>query len=530
LDSSDAATEEGSMARRDGITIEAAGVAAPDAEADVLALPVLEEEARGAGAGRVKALDARLGGALLAAMRAERFEGKPGQDLVLPTLGRTPAGRLHLFGVGDRAGLARAADAGHEPLRMGAGRAARAAAKAGARRLAVALPDADGVGVAPAARAAAEGAVLGAYEFLRYKTDKKRPPGLSAVTIAVGRGEERGAEVREALRLAGEIARAVAWARDLVNLGPADCTPTLLAGAARALAREAGLACRVRGPKEIATLGMGMFLGVTRGSAEPPALVTVSWVPRSAAARKRKPLVLVGKAITFDSGGLSLKPTESMVTMNTDMAGSAAVLGAMRVVAALRPSLPVHAVLGACENMPGGRAYKPSDVLVAVDGQTVEVTNTDAEGRLVLGDVLAWTAKEFAPAAMVDVATLTGACMVALGMTTAGLLGPDGPVVEAVQAAARAAGEEVWRLPLSESLKEQLKSDRADLKNTGERWGGAITAGHFLHAFAKDAPWAHLDIAGPSHAPKERGYVAKGGTGFGIRTLVELVRAWEARD
>jgi leucyl aminopeptidase len=517
------------MARKDGITIHAVGVDAADAEGDVLALPVFEEEVRGSGAGRVKALDARLGGALRAAVRAERFEGKPGQDLVLPTLGRTPAARLHLFGVGPRAGLAKAEDAGHEPLRAGAGRAARAAVKAGARALAVALPDAAGLDVAAAARAAAEGALLGAYDFVRYKTDKSRPPGLSSVTVAVPRGRERAREVKASLRLALEIGRAVVWARDLVNLGPADCTPTLLADAARALAREAGLACEVRGPKEIAALGMGMFLGVTRGSAEPPRLVTVSYVPKAPAARRRKPVVLVGKAITFDSGGLSLKPTESMVTMNTDMAGSAAVLGALRVVAALRPAIPVHAVLGACENMPGGRAYKPSDVLVAFDGQTVEITNTDAEGRLVLGDVIAWAARTFEPAAMVDVATLTGACMVALGMTTAGVLGPDGPVADSVLAAARSAGEEVWRLPLVESLKEQLKSDRADMKNTGERFGGAISAAHFLHAFAKDAPWAHLDIAGPSHAPKERGYVAKGGTGFGVRTLVELVRAWEAR-
>jgi leucyl aminopeptidase len=272
---------------------------------------------------------------------------------------------------------------------------------------------------------------------------------------------------------------------------------------------------------------MGMFLGVTRGSAEEPRLVNVSWVPPGAAARK-PPVVLVGKAITFDSGGLSLKPTESMVTMNTDMAGSAAVLGAMSVIAALKPPFPVHGVLGACENMPGGRAYKPSDVLVAFDGQTVEITNTDAEGRLVLGDVIAWAAKRWNPALLVDVATLTGACMVALGMTTAGLLGPDGRAVDALLSAAKASGEDVWRLPLVEALKDNLKSDRADWKNTGERWGGAISAAHFLHAFAKETPWAHLDIAGPSHSSKERGYVAKGGTGFGLRTLVELVRAWKA--
>ena len=494
---------------------------------DALALPVLEEEVRGGGSGWVKELDEALGGAVLTAARAERFAGKPGEDLSLTTLGRTPARRVTLLGMGARA---RAAEdwgrQGHEPLRMAAGRAARAAVKAGARSLALGVPELDEAGVPGAARALAEGALLGAYAFERYKTEKDRAPGLSLLHLAVPAAAERSKELRQALELAREIAGAVRWARDLVNLGPADCTPAKLAEAAGKLARQAGLELEVRGPREIEALGMGMFLGVTRGSAEPPRLVRVSHVPRGAGAR-RPPVVLVGKAITFDSGGLSLKQTESMVTMNTDMAGSAAVLGAMSVVARLAPPFPVHAVLGACENMPGGRAYKPSDVLVAFDGQTVEVTNTDAEGRLVLGDVLAWAAKAFQPAALVDVATLTGACMVALGHTTAGLLGPEGKVADALLAAARAAGEDVWRLPLTEALKEQLKSERADMKNTGERWGGAITAAHFLHRFAKDAPWAHLDIAGPSHAGKERGYLPAGGTGFGVRTLVEFVRGWK---
>ncbi|HYG68491.1 MAG TPA: leucyl aminopeptidase, partial [Anaeromyxobacteraceae bacterium] len=332
---------------------------------------------------------------------------------------------------------------------------------------------------------------------------------------------------RDEVDVGRAVAAAVAWARDLVNEPPVTCTPAFLAKEAQRLGREAGLAVEVRGPKEIAQLGMGMFLAVTRGSVEEPRLVKVSYVPKGAAAKKA-PVVLVGKAITFDSGGLSLKPNDGMLHMNTDMAGSAAVLGAMRVVAELAPPFPVHALLGACENMPGGRAYKPSDILTAYDGRTVEITNTDAEGRLVLGDVLAWAADTLAPAALVDVATLTGACIVALGPTTAGLMGPDGPVVDGLLAAARLSGEEVWRLPLVESLKEQLKSDRADFRNTGDRQGGAITAAHFLHLFAREAPWAHLDIAGPSHATKERGYVPKGGTGFGIRTLVEFVRAFRA--
>jgi len=516
------------MARTKELVARAEGTPPLEIEADALALPVFEEDLRGQGSGRVKELGTLLGADVVGLARAERFEGKLGQELALPTLGRAAAARVILSGLGPRSRARRFGDEGYEPLRMAAGKAARTAAKAGARSLAVALPEATEDDLASAARALAEGALLGGYAFERYKTgEERRPAPLSETIVALPRGAERGGEIKEALALAQEIARAVAWARDLVNLGPADCTPTRLAQAAEALARQARLEVEVRGPREIAQLKMGMFLGVTRGSEEPPRLVRVSWVPKGPGA-KRPPIVLVGKAITFDSGGLSLKPTESMVTMNTDMAGSAAVLAALRVVASLRPEFPVHAVLGACENMPGGRAYKPSDVLVSYSGKTVEVTNTDAEGRLVLGDVLAWAARTLEPALMVDVATLTGACMVALGHTTAGLFGPDGRAVEAMQEAARASGEDVWRLPMTEALKDQLKSDRADLKNTGERFGGAISAAHFLHAFAGETPWAHLDIAGPSHAPKERGYVPKGGTGFAVRTLVELVRRWKA--
>jgi leucyl aminopeptidase len=431
-----------------------------------------------------------------------------------------------LVGLGSRARAAGWLAVGGEPLRSAAGKAARAV-KGG--RLVVALPDLVellGADAATLTRAAAEGALLGAYRFARYRKEAAKAGGPSALVLAVPAAQARARGVAEAVELARRIAAAVGWARDLVNLGPAECTPAALADAAARAARSSGLRCTVRGPREIARLGMGMFQGVARGSEEPARLVTLSWVPRGAAG-KRRPVVLVGKAITFDSGGLSLKPSDSMITMNSDMAGSAAVVAAMQVVAALRPAFPVHAVFGACENMPSGRAYKPSDVLTAVDGQTVEITNTDAEGRLVLGDVLAWAAGAWEPAAMIDVATLTGACMVALGWTTAGVMGPDGPVVEGVLEAARRAGEEAWRLPLVDSLAENLKSDRADLKNAGDRMGGAMSAALFLQKFVKETPWAHLDIAGPSHSPKERGYVAPGGTGYAVRTLVEFVRGWK---
>jgi leucyl aminopeptidase len=262
---------------------------------------------------------------------------------------------------------------------------------------------------------------------------------------------------------------------------------------------------------------------VTQGSAEEPQLIHLTYQPKSAEHQSRQSLAFVGKAITFDSGGLSLKTAEGMVDMKTDMAGSAAVLGAMKVVALLKPPFPVHAYMGACENMPSGTAYRPGDVLVSRLGKTVEITNTDAEGRLVLGDVLAWAA-ESKPAMMIDLATLTGACMIALGHHIVGVFGDDDHAVWSVLESGRIAGEELWRMPISDLQKDVLKSDIADMKNSGERWGGAINAALFLKEFVGETPWVHLDIAGPSQSPKDRGYHSRGATGVGVRTLVELTR------
>ncbi|HEU4382529.1 MAG TPA: leucyl aminopeptidase [Anaeromyxobacteraceae bacterium] len=504
--------------------VELTAVSPLELDCSLLALPVFEEEMADPRKGLVGEIERRLGGHLSAAARDEEFRGKADQSLLLHGLGRLGAARLMLLGLGSRErAAAELPRAGFEPLRVAAGKAAHAAQKVGAQRLGVGSPRLSGMWAA-ATRALVEGALLGSYRFDRYKSEKRKA-APQALVVSLPPGQERSREVRDAAELGRAVSAACAWARDLVNEPPLACTPTRLAQEARDLARETGLACEVRGPREIAALRMGMFLGVTRGSAEEPRLIRLSWVPRGPAARKA-PLLLVGKAITFDSGGLSLKPTESMVDMKTDMAGSAAAFGAMRVVARLKPPFPVHALVGACENMPGGRAYKPSDVLTACNGKTVEVTNTDAEGRLVLGDVLAWGVSTLEPAAAVDLATLTGSCVVALGHTTAGAFGPDGKAMDAVLAAARAAGEDVWRMPLTESLRDQLKSEVADMRNTGERWGGAISAAWFLKEFVGDTPWVHLDIAGPASTSKERGYLAKGATAAGLRTLVELVRAW----
>jgi leucyl aminopeptidase len=488
--------------------IEVTGSGPLELDVSVLAVPVFEEDLTDA-KGLLAELDRRLDGHVAAAAAEEDFQGKPGQSLGLRTIGKLKAARILLVGLGKREGAEAALPrAGFDPLRTAAGEAARQAQKNGATRLAFVAPRLPGQ-TAHEARAIVEGALLGAYRFDRYKTDdkKKKARKLETLVVAVPQGLERSKEVKEMVALARAVAGAVSWARDRVNEPPLHLTPSRLADAARELAKEAGLHVEILGPREIAGLRMGMFLGVTRGSAEEPRLVKISYVPRGTAARK-PPVVIVGKAVTFDSGGLSLKPTESMVDMKTDMAGAAAAIAAMKVVAEIAPPFPVHALVGACENMPGGRAYKPSDILLARNGKTVEITNTDAEGRLVLGDVLAWGVETFKPALLVDLATLTGACIVALGMTTVG-----------------AAGEDTWRLPLTESVKEELKSDVADLKNAGTRMGGSISAALFLKEFVGDAPWVHLDIAGPSNATKERGFIAKGGTGVGVRTLVELVRA-----
>jgi leucyl aminopeptidase len=434
------------------------------------------------------------------------------------THGQLPAERVVLIGLGTKERFTL------ESLRLSCGRAAKTANRMRVTKAALYLPgDVDLAGVV---RAAAEGIVLGGYRFDRYRTtnkEEKEAPRLAEVGLVLPAGASKGKELSEALALGAAVGQATNWARDLVNEPAGVLTPTRLAEEAQAAAKEHGLQATIGGRREIERLKMGMFLGVTQGSAEEPRLIHIAYVPKDRAAAKAAPIALVGKAITFDSGGLSLKTAEGMVDMKTDMAGSAAVLGAMRVVAELKPPFPVHAFIGACENMPSGTAYRPGDVLISRLGKTVEITNTDAEGRLVLGDILTW-ATEHKPAAVVDLATLTGACMVALGHYIVGAFGVNDPLMEEVLAASKRAGEELWRLPIADAQKDALRSEVADMKNSGERWGGAINAAVFLREFVGDTPWVHLDIAGPSQSPKDRGYHSKGATGVGVRTLVELIR------
>jgi leucyl aminopeptidase len=485
---------------------------------ELLVIPLFEGELGDGDVAAVAALDTALGGVLRGAAAQEGFKGKAEQSLVLHTHGKLKAERVLLLGLGTFARFT------PEALRLATGRAAKTALRLKVGSLALLLPAA-AEPLEACVQAVAEGLVLGAYRFERYKTQGRdaRAPALASVKLLLPEGQEKSRELQAALDHGVRVAEATNWARDLVNEPPNVVNPTRLAEAAQEAAKEGGLKATIGGLKEIQRLKMGMFLGVTQGSAEEPRLIQVSYVPKNPQHAKRAPLALVGKAITFDSGGLSLKTAEGMVDMKTDMAGSAAVLGAMKVIGALKPPFPVHAFIGACENMPSGTAYRPGDVLTSRLGKTVEITNTDAEGRLVLGDILTWAA-EHQPAQIVDLATLTGACMVALGHYIVGAFGDDEEAMEAVLGAAWSAGEELWRMPIHELQKDALRSEIADMKNSGERWGGAINAAHFLREFVGETPWVHLDIAGPSQSPKERGYYSKGATGVGVRTLVELVR------
>jgi leucyl aminopeptidase len=484
----------------------------------MLVIPLFDGELGDTAPATLAAADKALEGQLRTAATQEGFKAKADQTLVLNTLGKLGATRVALLGLGSRAKFT------PEVIRMGAGRIAKTAQKLKAAELTFVLPATEPLELA--VRAVVEGVLLGLYKFDRYKTaakEEKNAVRLDTVRLSLPEGVSKSRELEEAMKLGQRVAEATNWARDLVNEPPNVVNPERLAEAAKEVAREVGIKATIGGRREIEQLNMGMFLGVAQGSANEPRLIHLAYVPKNAKEARRTPVALVGKAITFDSGGLSLKPADSMIEMKTDMAGSAAVLGAMKVIGALKPPFPVHAFIGACENMPSGTAYRPGDILTSRLGKTVEITNTDAEGRLVLGDILTW-ACEHKPAAVIDLATLTGACVIALGNYIAGAFGEHDATVQEVLESARVAGEELWRLPVTELQKDALRSEVADMKNAGERPGGAINASLFLKEFVGDTPWVHLDIAGPSTSPKERGYFNKGATGVGVRTLVEYVR------
>ena len=452
------------------------------------------------------AVDAWSGGLLAEMAASGEMNGKPCSTALVHRPSGLAAKRLLLEGAGPRGKFSAA------ELRRMAAAAARALKPKGVRKLAFA--GIAGLEPAAAAQAIVEGVEMGAFEVDVYKTEGRAEGAIDELILALPAAAQAGIDRGVA------VARGQQRARALANEPGNRLTPTVLAERARELAAETGLEIEVFERAQLEEMGAGALLGVANGSAEPPVMIVLRYKPAVAPAADVH-LGLVGKAVTFDTGGISIKPAAEMDRMKYDMAGGAAVLGAMRALADLKPAVPVTAVIPSVENMPGGAAMRPGDVVTTSSGKTVEVLNTDAEGRLILCDAIDW-ARKHGCNRLVDAATLTGAIVVALGYERSGLFANDDAWRDAFLAAAEAAGEKYWPMPLDDEYKEMLDSGIADLPNIGSRWGGAITAAKFLQAFADPTPWIHLDIAGTAWLEGNKPEMPKGPTGVGVRTMVEL--------
>ena len=505
------------------VTVDARNPA--EVAADLLVVPVPKLSApRPRLPARAAALDRRLGGPLAAVIASGDFSGKAGEaQLVYPR----NAGRMRrvlLLGIGEEAKL----DA--EALRTAAGSAVGQAAKRKAARVVFVVPTLRKLRPAAVAQALAEGAVLADYRFDTYSRNGADAPGhVTAFTLCLERGGELRA-ARAAARTGVILAESQNLARQLSNEPANALPPAALALAAQRVAKEVGLRVRVFDVAEMKRRKMGGILAVGAGSANPPRLIVLEH-GRAAAkprgGRRRATICLVGKGITFDSGGISIKPSASMEEMKHDMSGAAAVVGALRACALLGIPHHVVGVIAAAENLPSATAYRPGDIVTAMSGKTIEVLNTDAEGRVVLADALHYARTEFEPAAMIDLATLTGACVVALGKWASGLFGNDEKLIALAREAGETTGERLWPLPLWDAHKKHIRSEVASVKNTGGRDAGSSTAAAFLAAFVGDTPWVHLDIAGTAWVGKGSPYQPFGATGVGVRLLLELLREWK---
>lgn len=464
------------------------------------------------------AVDRRIGGQISRALQQGDFKGSKEESLLLyPRSGEIGAERVLLVGLGKRE------EFGTESLRRATGIAIRTAERVGASSLALGLDPADEVAgdLAQAAQGAAEGAVLAAWEFTEFKAPKEDAQARPRALAILARSDDQVAELERGARWGRIVASGENLARTLASRPSNVATPRHLAEIAAGLAERHGLGLTILDRDAIRAEGMGGILAVSQGTEEEPRFIVLEY---KGAAMEGGPLVLVGKGITFDTGGVSIKPAAGMEDMKYDMSGAAAVLGAMQAIAEL--GLPAHVIglIPSTENMLSGRSIKPGDIIRSHLGKTVEVINTDAEGRLILMDALSY-AQRYQPQAILDAATLTGACVIALGHHAVGVMGNDESLIEEVRAAGERTGERCWPLPLWDEYRRQLDSDFADLKNVGGRPAGTITAGWFLREFVGDVPWAHLDIAGTAYRTEALPYLRKGATGIPTRLFVEWVRA-----
>ena len=464
--------------------------------------------------GDIARIDKALDGAISQLVSQGEIKGKLNEVTVIHTLGKLPAARVVVVGLGKESELSQ------DKVGTAVAQTCRLLRQKGVTTMATIPQGAGLAGISPEASAqvVTEGALLGLYSFRKHIT--REPEYAEVKELLIVTPDEAGLTPMEQGCQRGRIlAEASNLARDMVNEPANYMTPTHMAEAATRLSQTYGLELTILEREQMQELGMGALLGVNQGSQQPPKFIVLNYKGSDSAEIN---IALLGKGITFDSGGISIKPSESMEEMKGDMAGGAAVMTALSAIAQLKPEINVTAIVPATENLPSGRALKPGDVLKAMNGKTIEIISTDAEGRLILADALSYANHQGAKL-MVDVATLTGACRVALGDICTGAFGNNQELMDKIIAASTKAGEYTWQMPMYEEYKELNKSDVADIKNVGGRYAGAITAAQFLAEFAGDTPWVHLDIAGTSMSDKERGCFVKGATGVPARTLVNLV-------
>jgi leucyl aminopeptidase len=458
----------------------------------------------------LRRLDRLLHGGLAERIKRTRFTGAEASALAYSTAGRIAPVDLLLIGLG------KAEEIGADSWRKAGARAHKEASALGLEEFAFVFPperDAEVV-----AGAIAEGALLASYQFHKYRSNGKPPSPVGSLTLCRP-GLKRTEGMARAVRAALDTVPGVFLARDLVNEPPSIATARYIGEQAQRHCRGRGLSVEVWNKKKIKAMNLAGLLAVNRGSTEEPRFIVIRYRP---AGKAKKRVALVGKGITFDSGGLSLKTGKGMETMKLDMAGGAAIIGAMSRLPGLKPPVEVTGYIPTTDNLPSGSAQKPGDIIRYLNGKTIEVLNTDAEGRLILADGLALAARE-RPDCIVNLATLTGACMVALGTEVAGIFSNHQPLADALIRCGKESGEKLWQLPLVKEYRDEIKSSVADMKNIGGSYGGAITAALILQEFVNNVPWAHLDIAGPAFAEKEMLLSAKGGTGFGVRTLLRFL-------
>ncbi len=478
-------------------------------ECDALIVDVYEETDGPEGA--AAEADRALSGAIGDLIGAGEIKGKPGEVTVIHTMGKMLPRRIAAIGMGKKEAVT------PDKVRGAIAEACRTLRSSGAKKIGtVILGSIAGLDKKNVAQALAEGAILGLYEFRRHTTKEREYPEVDELLI-VGKDDADAADMQSGTDTGTIMAEAACLARDLANEPGNRMTPSDMAAAALKVGAETGIEVTVYDKDWMEQMGMGGLLGVARGSHQPPKFIVMQYKGGG-----DKHAGLVGKGITFDSGGISIKPSDKMEEMKGDMSGGAAIIAAMSAIARLKPKINVTGLVPATENMPGGGAQKPGDVLMAMNGKTVEVINTDAEGRLILADALSYANKlELSP--VIDVATLTGACMVALGNVCSGVFTNNQDALDVLLKASEQTGEKVWQLPTYDEYKEQIKSNIADIKNVGNRYGGAITAALFLAEFIGEVPWVHMDIAGTMNSDKNKGYLVKGATGIPVRTLVAAI-------